>query len=117
MTFTLLAFLNIGVVQSNVDNSRRRRFSPAHLAAMLALSLTMDVSTLTMNVSFAYVNVGALRLLNFPLFTVKLTSFILTLVKYFVKDLMNDGLQFPMRPVNKLMLVILTFGVLDRRLV
>lgn len=67
------------------DGRSGHYFSPAGLGIIIALTVTADVSTLTVNVSFTFMKVGSFASVLSPVIVVNFASFIVSALK----DLVN----------------------------
>ncbi len=115
MTFVLLTNVNTGVVGRSFSGRRGSGASGFNFGAVLVVTVTADVSTLTMNVNFTVLPSFGDGVLCTVLF-VNIMAFVLSTVKLGVNTVTNRGLGDHTRFLNNTVLVLVKLGVLLRRL-
>lgn len=93
-------------------NRRRRLSSSFSIGAVLPLTITADVSTLTMNISFTYVSISVMPTVT----VVNAAAFVLSTINVGVNGIFNTGCGSGTRFLNNTILVLLKLGVLLRSL-
>lgn len=80
IAFCLLSYLGIHMIREYFDKEKTCCFDPTRLKVILMLAIATSIDALAVGISFGVTGFSTISSLTFPLLTIGLTSFILSIV-------------------------------------
>ena len=84
IAFALLAFVGGKMIKESFDDEEEQHFNPSRLRTQLLLAIATSIDALAIGISFACTGYNTLSLLTLPLWIIGISSFVLSLVGYYL---------------------------------
>lgn len=79
IAFALLAFLGIRMIREHFKDEEERSFDPTRMKVILTLAVATSIDALAVGISFAFTGFRTLSSLLYPLTTIGIASFVISL--------------------------------------